>query len=135
MQTADGAIYVVAGGRGQPGTLAQYFPTLSFPVTSLGITVAQAAGSNIALAGLNASGQNVLNLYDTAGGTERQLIGPDQEIEIYHLNYVADGNRVLFDGLRFADNKYVLGQVDLDTGEVSFPTTSATKWKDFQTFG
>jgi hypothetical protein len=36
------------------------------------------------------------------------------EIEIYNMNYVASTNMIMFDGLRFSDNQYVIGQVDLN---------------------
>ena len=77
----------------------------------------------------------MLTLYNTSTDSEKQLLGPGNEIEIYHLNYVAKGNKVLFDGLRFADNKYVLGQVDLSTNDVTASATTTGKWDDFQTFG
>jgi hypothetical protein len=40
----------------------------------------------------------------------------------------------MFDGLRFADNKYVLGRVDLSTNVVSMEPTGSTKLLDFQTW-
>jgi hypothetical protein len=40
----------------------------------------------------------------------------------------------MFDGLRFADNKYVIGQVDLSTGAVVASQTGSDKLVDFQTF-
>jgi hypothetical protein len=70
----------------------------------------------------------------SSNDTETELIGPSSEIEIYHLNYVANGNKVLCDGLRFSDNKYVIGEVDLSTNRVNFVATSATKWSDLQSF-
>jgi len=39
----------------------------------------------------------------------------------------------MFDGLRFSDGKYVIGQVDLLTGEVEI--VPSTKMSSFQTFG
>jgi hypothetical protein len=57
------------------------------------------------------------------------------EIEMYHLNYVASSNKIMFDGLRFSDNKYVIGQIDLNTGQVNSSQTGSSKLVDFQTFG
>jgi hypothetical protein len=114
----------------------EYYPTVSFLSTS--VTNARiadtASGDNLALAGLNANSQNVLTLYNTANHTETQLIRPDNEIEIYHLHYVASSNRLMFDGLRFADNKYVIGEVDLGTHQVTVFNTSSAKWGDVQPF-
>jgi len=67
--------------------------------------------------------------------SERELIGPDNEIEIYHLNYVADGNKILFDGLRFSDNQYVIGEYDLTTNQLSVVSAGSTKWAGLQSFG
>jgi hypothetical protein len=66
-----------------------------------------------------------------------QPLGHENDIEIYHVNFVYEGgaSKILFDGLRFSDNKYVLGQVDLSTKQVSVTSTIAAKWSDFQTFG
>ena len=133
--TSDGKAFGLNGG-GQGGLLTQYYPTLTFPQTTVtNVTVAQGATTNLVLAGTDASSRNIMTLYNTSTGAETQLLGAENSIEIYHVNYVANGNKVLFDGLRFSDNKYVLGQVDLSTRQVSVTSTIATKWSDFQTFG
>jgi hypothetical protein len=133
--TDNGKVFAIAGYSAN-GVLMQYFPDVEVPTTIVkNVSVAQTAGNNLILAGRNDQDQNVLTRYNTSTGEETQLIGPDNEIEIYHLNYVARSNKVLFDGLRFADNKYVLGQVDLSTNEVAVSPTTYGKWSDFQTFG
>lgn len=133
--TSNGSMYAVAGGNQQQGLLTEYYPTLAFPPTDVtDIKVAQGAGTNLVLAGLNATHQNVMVVHNTTNDAETQLIGPDNEIEIYHVNYVASANKVMFDGLRFADNKYVLGEVDLASGQLSVSATLGAKWADFQTF-
>jgi hypothetical protein len=134
-RTADRKVFVVGDSMGR-GVLLQYFPTLQAPITAVkSVSVAQSAGTDLVLAGVNDQGHNVMMLHDTSTGNERQLIGADNEIEVYHVNYVASGNKVMFDGLRFADNRYVLGQVDLSTGAVTVSATNSGKWADFQTFG
>ncbi len=133
--TSDGKIFGSAGHRTQAGLLTQYYPTVDFPTTIVkNVTLAQGAGTKLILAGMDASSGNTMTLYDTSDSSETTLLGADNEIEIYHVNFAAGENKVLFDGLRFADNKYVLGQVDLATREVSVTTTIAAKWADFQTF-
>jgi hypothetical protein len=90
--------------------------------------------SHIIIAGVNQNEKNVLSLFNTSDNSEIQLIGPDNEIEIYHLNYVASSNKIMFDGLRFSDNKYVIGQYDLNSMTFSASQTGSTKLVDFQTF-
>lgn len=135
-RTSDGKVFAVAGSGPENGLVTQYYPSLAFPVTALrDAAVMEAIGSRLVVSGLNAEGRNITTLLDPAAETETQLIGPDSEIEIYHLNAIASENKVLFDGLRFADNRYVLGQVDLATGQVTIASTLGAKWADFQTFG
>ncbi|MCW2955425.1 MAG: hypothetical protein JWO69_294, partial [Thermoleophilia bacterium] len=43
--------------------------------------------------------------------------------------------RVLFDGLRFSDNRYVTGHVDAATGEVHVAAALGARWMGFQAFG
>ena len=85
------------------------------------------------VAGLDANGANVLTAYDPATGTETPMLGADNEIEIYHLNPI-DDTTAMFDGLRFSDNKVVVGQINVTTGQVTVLNTLPSKWEDFQTF-
>jgi hypothetical protein len=134
--TGTGSEFVLAGASGDGVTAMQWYPTVRFlPSEVKNVTVAQGVGSSLLLAGLDANNKNVLTLYNTTDDAETQLIGPGNEIEIYHLNHVANGNKVLFDGLRFSDNSYVIGEVDLSTDQVSIVDTSSVKWADLQTFG
>ncbi len=131
--TVSGKVYGIASG----GALTQYFPVPGI-VSGTGLsaaTIVQPAMNHLLIAGTNGSGQNVLVLFDTADGSSRQLIGPSNEIEMYHLNYTSASGKILFDGLRFSDNRYVLGEVDVNTGEVRTTAALATRWQDFQTFG
>ncbi len=131
----DNKDFIIAGNRGQSPNLVQLYPTLSFPtITIENLSVAQQVGTGLILAGTNSSAKNIMTLYNTSNDVETPLLGADNEIEIYHINFAAGENKVLFDGLRFSDNKYVLGQVDLATREASVTTTIAAKWSDFQTF-
>jgi len=136
--TIDGKAFGIAGTSNEAGLLTQYYPTLAFPQTAVkNVTVAQGVITYLILAGTDASSQNIMTLYDTSNGAEEQLLGAENDIEIYHVNFVYEAgvSKVLFDGLRFSDNKYVLGQVDLTTKQVSVTSTIAAKWSDFQTFG
>jgi len=137
LMTGDGNEYVVAGENGGVSAkyAMQYYPTVRFLSTSLTtVTIAQTVINNLVLGGLNANSKNVLALYNTSNDTETQLIGPDNEIEVYHANYVASGNKIMFDRLRFADNKYVIGEVNLSTHGVTVVNAGSTKWTDLQAF-
>jgi hypothetical protein len=106
---------------------------LTSEVKSVG--VAQSVLDYIILSGTNGSSKNVTTLYNSSTDTEQVLIPATTEIEVYHLNYVASTNKIMFDGLRFSDNKYVIGQVDLNTRTVTASQTGSSKLLDFQTFG
>lgn len=132
--TADDQVYVLAG-YGPRMLLTRYFPSLQVPDVAIRrVTVGATNGRDIAIAGLDPQGGNVLGTYDSKEGTDRQLIGTDREIEIYHLDFTADGGTVLFDGLRFADNSYVVGQVDLATGAITAVTPTGAKLQGLQAF-
>jgi hypothetical protein len=121
---------------GKNSSLTQVYPTfagLTSEVKSIG--VAQSVLDYIILSGTDLNGKNITTIYNTSTDTEQVLIPASTEIEVYHLNYVASTNKIMFDGLRFSDNKYVIGQVDLNTKVVSASQTGSSKLLDFQTFG
>jgi len=133
-RTPGGNVFAIAGS-GSNGILMQYYPTFSRPSTAVQqVSVSQQVLGYIILSGTNTSGQNITTLYNTATDSEQTLIPSSGEIEVYRLNYVASSNKIMFDGLRFSDNKYVIGQIDLNTGQVSASQTGTSKLIDFQTF-
>ena len=124
-------------GTTNDGQLAEY----DQPVRLLNsevktINVAAGVGNQIALAGTTADGTtNVLTLVNPAGnGSEQELIGANNQIEIYHLNYVARSNQILFDGLRYSDNQYVVGAYNLATGQLNVTASPSGKLADLQGF-
>lgn len=128
--TADGRVFAVAGPA-DGGRLVQYFPEPAIPASGVSkVSLAEVVGENIALAGVDEHEQRVLALHDTQTGSERVLIGHDAELDVFHLAYDDRAGRLRFDGLRFADNRYVLGEVDLATGVVTYTEDSATRWTD-----
>ena len=136
--TDDKVFGVTRSNIGQAKSeIYEYFPTLRKPPTTVtDIRVAQGVITNVVMSGLNATGQNITTVLNTSNDAEKTLIGPESEIEVYHLNYVAGGNKVMFDGLRFADNKYIIGQVTLSGAPVVNTIASGTqKWADLQSFG
>jgi hypothetical protein len=132
--TGDGKVFVI-NGWGPNGQLMQYYPSVVRPTTEVTrVAVAQGGTSSLVLSGLNRQDKNVTTLFDTSDGSERELIGPDPEFEVYHVNYLSDSTTVMFDGLRFSDNSYILGTVDLTTGTVTASTPLAGKLTAFETF-
>ena len=110
--TSDGKVFVIAGSFGQGGMLMQYYPSVGVGTTAVQtVYAAQSMGSDLVLSGLNGAGQNITNLYDTSTGLEAPIFDAN-EMEIYHLTYLPETHKMLFDGLRFSDNKYVFGEID-----------------------
>ena len=133
VSTSNGQVYAITG---TVPSLVQYFPNVAKPSTAVtSVGVMQRVLTYLILSGSNSGGQNITTLYNASTNSEQILIPASNEIEIYHLNYVASTNRIMFDGLRFSDNKYVIGQVDLNTGAVTASQTGSSKLLDFQTFG
>jgi len=131
--TSDNKIFAITGTT---PTLVQYYPNVAKTTTAVtSVNVMQRVLSYVIMSGTNSSGQNIMTLYDTNTDSEITLIPGTNEIEVYRLNYVASSNKIMFDGLRFSDNKYVLGQVDLNTMNVTTSQTGSSKLVDFQTFG
>ena len=101
------------------------------PLTT--ITFGIPALTSAVIVGVNSSGVNQMVLWDSSTNQTTMLADGRNQIEFYHVRWNAAQNRVYFDGLRFSDNKYVLGYLDLVTRAI---TTSdmVTKLVDFQTF-
>ena len=94
--------------------LMQYFPTLERTNTSItNITVAAQAGDKLVLAGTNAHGVNSLVVYDPLTFQETVLIDASNEIEVYSMSYVRSTGKLMFNGLVFATNRYVMGEVTI----------------------
>jgi hypothetical protein len=107
--------FVVAGSQGsQRSALMQYYPAVKRAKTEItNVTLSQNVITNILLAGTNATGTNLLTIYDTSNGNETIVIDGTNEIEIYNMTYVVSTNKIMFNGLRFADNQFVVGEVSL----------------------
>jgi hypothetical protein len=111
--TSDGKVFAISGSTGQGGMLMQYYPSVGVGTTAVQkVYSAQSVGNELVLSGLNSTGQNITNLYDTSTGLEAPIFDATNEMEIYHLTYVPETHKMLFDGLRFSDNKYVFGEID-----------------------
>jgi hypothetical protein len=118
----------------QPGRFVRFFPTRrDFTSDVTNIRSAQSVRDGAYLAGTNSNGQNILTRLDATTGAETTILGPDQ-IEIYRLRYASGSDRLMFDGLRYSDNQYVVGTVNPTTLEVTATATGGTQLADLQTF-
>lgn len=114
--------------------LAMIYPEVqSLPSSVTSISVAKGLGSRLVLAGVDGQNRNQLIIYDPSNQTEIDLLN-GQDIEAYRLNYLASEQKILFDGLRFVDNKYVIGQVNIHNPQVHLVVSGDSKFEDFQTF-
>lgn len=135
IETPDGNVFVVSSYGVNGAMLMRYYPTLDVPTTSVkNVLASVGARDQIIIAGLNEAGQNETVVYHPATDTETQLLGPENEIEMYHLAYMPNSNSGMFEGLRFSDNHIVLGQIDLDTGGVTVSTSLPSRLQELQAF-
>lgn len=131
--TLDGRVFAVASSNG-PGPLLEYYPTLRNPATLVRkVTIARSILNSIVLAGLDSDSRNRLTLFDPGSGAELDLL-PNDDVEVYTMSFLGDSNRLMFGGLRFSDNTYVLGSIDMATLEVTMTSTGSSRLVDFQTF-
>ena len=118
----------------QGGPFVRFFPTRrNFTSAVTTIRSAQSVRDIAYLAGTNSNGQNILTRLDATTGAETTILGPDQ-IEIYRLRYASGSDRLMFDGLRYSDNQYVVGTVNPTTLEVATTVTGGSQLADLQTF-
>lgn len=136
VKTTNGKVYAKATSNSDY-ILMQYYPTLETPTISINkVSKIQGILSYIIVSGLDSSNKNKLILYDTSNNTEEDLL-PDNDIEIYNINYVSSANTIMFDGINFDNNKMLIGEVDLITKNVNFieiGNGSSAKLLDFKTF-
>ncbi len=126
--TTDGKVYAYTETE-----IRQQYPTVrSVPIMPFStITAMATAGTRVALAGtagLAATGR--IGLYDPATNSTILVGDALSEMEYYNLVYSPSRNAVIFDALRFRDNTYVIGEINLATDAVSILSTSAQKIAD-----
>lgn len=110
----------------------QYYPVVAeVPTLVKKVNASIPVVNNLILAGLDASQVNRLTLLDTSNVQETDLLAGKGEIEVYHLAFNGGKNQLMFDGLRFSDNKYVVGFIDMATKAVVM-TDSGVKLTAFQ---
>ena len=135
LTTMSQKVYALPGGSGQ-GEPWQYYPTVDRVTTQVStVTSIQAILNDLLLAGTNSLSQQVLVVHDTDTGVETALLDGSDEIEIYNMAFDSSKNRVMFDGLRFSDNKYVVGFVNVSTQEVTAAVLPGGKLENFAKLG
>ncbi len=109
------ATYVISGFTGQPGSvLMQYYPTVEKQEVSFSdVSLSVGAGKKIVLTGTNANGGNITTLFNTETKVETTVVDSANEIEMYNITYVQTTNKVMFNGLRFSDNQFVVGEINI----------------------
>ena len=114
--------------------LVYMYPTMKKASQSLSrISFGIPALTSAILVGTNSSGINQMLLYDSTNDSSSMLVDGSSEIEFYHVNWNVSLNRVYFDGLRFSDNKYVIGYLNLANKQI-IASDLLSKLTDFQTF-
>jgi hypothetical protein len=133
-ETLDSKVYVLAGFEAD-GRLMQYYPMVAVADTVIKKgTVALGLGAGIVLAGLDDLNHNVMTLFNTSSNSEQSIITATSEIEVYHLTYAASTGKIMFDGLRFSDNTYLVGVVDPSTLGMTVTATGSGRLVDFEAF-
>ena len=113
LPVGNGSIFALSGYSG--GSVYKFFPTVE-RVASVVTTVSivEPSSNNIMIAGTDANGTSMLTIFNAATGRETVVIDSTNEIEVYKMTYVSSTNKIMFNGLRFADNKQVIGEIDLN---------------------
>lgn len=104
----------VGNGGSSGSNLFQFYPTVESTNTILkNVTLAISVNNKMILAGTTEGGVNSLTVYDPETYQETVVVDQTNEVEVYNLTYIAATNRIMFNGLRFSDNRFVLGEVEM----------------------
>jgi hypothetical protein len=132
IELADRSVFTLSGNR-----VFKMYPSVA--EFSRGAVVDAkiigSAGNKVAIAGLDSNGAQTLEIFDPSTSTYRTFLTASNEIEIAAMSYRATANQLVFSGLRFSDNKTVVGTLDLVTNEISFSPATSSKLYDLQAFG
>jgi hypothetical protein len=130
-QTSDDKYFVVAGS-GDGASLWQYWPNVQPVNTSVyRPTIVTGTESSLIIAGYDHAYINKLIMYDTLDHSEIDLLN-GENVEIYHFSYSPTSRMIFFDGLRFSDNNYVVGSIDLLNSNEMTVLDSGTTYDDIQ---
>ena len=131
--TQSGTVFALAGIANR--RLIKMWPDVAPATTAVTrVTSMREAGNMFVITGTNSSGTYITTAYDPATDSERTLISPSSEVEIYNMAYSSSTGEIFFDGLRFSNNAYVIGKVNVSTGAITYLGTTLTSFSDFQAF-
>lgn len=136
VQLLDDSVYSLAHSGNGFG-VSKVYPTVAevVPGAVVDAKIIGSAGTNVAIAGLDSNGSQTLEIYNPSTNGYTTLLSSNNEVEIAALSYRATGNQLVFSGLRFSDNRTVVGTVDLNTNSISFGVATTSKLYDLQAFG
>ena len=133
-------MYTTPGGASYVGAtngIVRIYPSLAAITTTVNApTLISGVGSNVVVTGTSAANDQLLVEVNVDTSTTSVLSGPSEpvgEVEYYHLLPSSDGT-ILFDGLQFSTNQYVIGRVDPAARTVTILSSGTGRLSDFQTF-
>lgn len=113
--TANGADYILNGSMGMQtntASLMQYYPTVKrVPSNIAKVTLVESTGTKLILTGTNNEGRNIVSVYDPSTNQETIVMDGTNEVEIYSMTYVSALGKMMFSGLQFSNNSYVVGEI------------------------
>ncbi len=120
------------------GDVARVYPGpgATFPTGLSSLTIMRTSGTKVYLAGTAGTEETLVQFDATTRGAtvlSNGSVGGQGEIEYYHLIAETSGD-VVFDGLRFHDNTYVIGRINGTSGAVTILNTASGRLTDFQVF-
>jgi hypothetical protein len=100
------------GSTWSSANLVQYWPAVEpRPSILSNIYLTLTAGDYLLLAGTTATKTNMLTAFNTLTNQEEIVLDDTSEVEIYSMAYVPSTKKVMFNGLNFADGKYIVSEV------------------------
>ena len=136
VQLSDDSVFSLAQSNNGFG-VSKVYPTVAevLPGAVVDAKIIGSAGTKLAIAGLDVNGYQTLEILNPSTNMYTTLLNFSNEIEIGAMSYRSSGNQLVFSGLRFSDNKTVVGTVDLNTNAISYGVATTSKLYDLQAFG
>lgn len=141
-ELSDGSVFALSQMCAQPRGcnvygIARVYPQVQGYAAGIvnDVKIIGAAGSKLAVAGLDINGFQSLEIFDPVSTTYTTILDGSNEIEIGAMSYRASDNQLIFSGLRFSDNRTVVGTVNLTNNSVSIGIATSSKLYDLQAFG
>jgi hypothetical protein len=140
VQLTDNSVYALTEryvNNQSVGGISKMYPQVSgiAPGQVSNAKIIGAAGAKVAIAGLDSNGFQTLEIFDPNLTAHTTILDGTNEIEIGAMSYRASDNQLIFSGLRFSDNRTVVGTVNLTNNSVSIGIATSSKLYDLQAFG